>query len=140
MDELDRLLWKKAVKMLEDREGSCCSRRYPPGHVLRSRGELRDAVEPCRASFVMFFGRTCPYCAAFDPIFRQVGARYGDYANFVKADVEAFPDLAASLGIMGTPTTVSFSGGRPMYVLPGFATAPQLRAFVESTLRAVGCR
>lgn len=51
----------------------------------------------------MFFGKTCPYCQMFDPIFRQVGERYRDVANFVKADVEQFYHIAAALGVMGTP-------------------------------------
>ncbi|MEM2025514.1 MAG: thioredoxin family protein, partial [Desulfurococcaceae archaeon] len=76
----------------------------------------------------------------FDPIFRQVGERYKDLANFVKADIEEFYQLAASLGVMGTPATVAFVDGRPVELAPGFMTAPQFRSFVEGVLRYVGCR
>jgi len=82
----------------------------------------------------MFFGKTCPYCAAFDSIFRLVGERYRHMANFVKADIEEFYHIAAPLGIMATPTTVAFINGAPVEAAPGFMTALQFRTFVESVL------
>ncbi|WP_258870642.1 thioredoxin family protein [Pyrobaculum aerophilum] len=141
MDELDRLLWKKAVE-LSAREGRprCCTVGYTPGYVLRGGSQLKNAIYGCKVAFVMFFGKTCPYCQMFDPIFRQVGERYRDFANFVKADIEEFYQLAASLGIMGTPATVAFVDGRPVEVAPGFMTAPQFRAFVEAVLKYASCK
>ncbi len=91
-------------------------------------------------AFVTFFGKTCPYCRVFDPIFRHAGEKYRDLANFVKADIEEFYQLAASLGVMGTPTTVAFADGRPMGMALGFMTAPQFEQFVESVLTHAECR
>ncbi|MFN3804711.1 MAG: thioredoxin family protein [Pyrobaculum sp.] len=133
MDEIDRILWKKAVEMSSGER--CCTLNYAVGHIATSGAQLKNAIMGCRVAFVMFFGKTCPYCAAFDPIFRQVGERYRNIANFVKADIEIFYHLAASLGIMGTPSTVAFVDGQPVDMAPGFMTAPQFRAFVESILR-----
>lgn len=138
MDELDRLLWKKAVE-LSARRPSCCSVSYEAGYVVRG-SQLKNAVYGCKVAFVMFFGKTCPYCRAFDPIFRHVGEKYRDVANFVKADIEEFYQLAASLGIMGTPTTVAFVEGRPVGIAPGFMTAPQFKSFVESVLEHANCK
>ncbi|MEM1597858.1 MAG: thioredoxin family protein [Pyrobaculum sp.] len=140
MDEVDRLLWKKALDLsARGRAPRCCAVSYQPGHVVRGGPQLKNALYGCKVAFVMFFGKTCPYCQAFDPIFRQVGERYRNFANFVKADVEEFYQLAASLGIMGTPATAAFVEGRPVEVAPGFMTAPQFRAFVESVLKYAGC-
>jgi thioredoxin-like negative regulator of GroEL len=141
VDDVDRILWKKALE-LTGREGAprCCQLNYAPGHVMANEAQLRNAVMGCKVAFVMFFGKTCPYCQMFDPIFRQVGERYRDVANFVKADVEQFYHIAAALGVMGTPATVAFVEGRPVEVAPGFMTAPQFRHFVESVLAYAGCK
>jgi len=141
VDELDRLLWKKAVEFTRGTgPPKCCTVNYPPGHVLRDVAQFKNAVMGCKVAFVMFFGKTCPYCAAFDPIFRQVGERYRHMANFVKADIEEFYHIAASLDIMATPTTVAFIDGTPVEAAPGFMTAPQFRTFVESVLEYANCK
>ena len=141
MDEVDRLLWKKALELSSaERKPRCCTVSYAPGYVLRGGAQLKNALYGCKVAFIMFFGKTCPYCQMFDPIFRQVGGRYSDVANFVKADVEEFYQLAASLGVMGTPTTVAFYNGQPVDLAPGFMTAPQFRMFVESVLSRAGCK
>lgn len=139
MDDIDKLPWKKALEYTARRGEKCCMLNYQPGYVITSDAQLKKAVAGCKVTFVMFFSKTCPYCAAFDPIFRQVGERYRDYANFVKADVEMFYHLAASLGIMGTPATVAFVNGSPVDMAPGFMTALQFRAFVEAVLSGAGC-
>jgi thioredoxin 1 len=141
VDDVDRILWKKALELTgRERAPKCCQLNYAPGHVVANEAQLRNAVMGCKVAFVMFFGRACPYCHMFDPIFKQVGERYRAFANFVKADVEQFYHLAAALGVMGTPTTVAFVDGQPMEVAPGFMTAPQFKAFVESVLSYAGCR
>lgn len=141
MDEIDRLLWRKAVELSSrEKKPRCCTVNYAPGHVLRGGAQLKNALHGCKVAFIMFFGKTCPYCQMFDPIFRQVGERYGDIANFVKADVEDFYQLAASLGVMGTPTTVAFFNGQLVDSAPGFMTAPQFKTFVESVLSRAGCK
>lgn len=140
VDDIERLLWRKAVELAaRDKQPRCCTVNYVPGYVVRGT-QLKNAIYGCKVTFVMFFGKTCPYCQMFDPIFRQVGERYKDLANFVKADIEEFYQLAASLGVMGTPATAAFVDGRPVEVAPGFMTAPQFRSFVEGVLRYVGCR
>lgn len=141
MDDVDRILWKKAVELSgRGRSQRCCSVSYAPGYVVRHNEQFKKAVLGCKVAFVMFFGKTCPYCEMFDPIFRQVGEAYRDYANFVKADVEDFYMLAMSLGIMGTPATAAFIDGQAVEVVPGFMTAPQFRSFVESVLSYASCK
>ncbi|MGC8582503.1 MAG: thioredoxin family protein [Thermoproteus sp.] len=136
--ELEAILRRKALQLLSGGR-RCCSAKYPVGYVLNSVEELGEAVKSCRAAFVMFFGRTCPYCRAFDPIFRHVGAKYADLANFVKAEVERFAFTASALGVMGTPTTFAFVDGEPAEALPGFAIAPVFEQFVQRNLRSARC-
>lgn len=140
MDEIDRLLWKKAVEITSRKTQKCCLVSYTPGHVLSDVSQFKNAVMGCRVTFVMFFGKTCPYCQMFDPIFRYIGEKYREYANFVKADIEEFYNIAIRLGIMATPTTVAFLNGQPIEVAPGFMTAPQFKTFVESVLSHAGCK
>ncbi|MGC9170032.1 MAG: thioredoxin family protein [Thermoproteus sp.] len=136
--ELEAILRRKALQLLSGGR-RCCSAKYPVGYVLNSVEELGEAVKSCRAAFVMFFGRTCPYCRAFDPIFRHVGAKYADLANFVKAEVERLAFTASALGVMGTPTTFAFVDGEPAEALPGFAIAPVFEQFVQRNLRSARC-
>ncbi|MFB6491145.1 MAG: thioredoxin family protein [Thermoproteus sp. AZ2] len=140
-NELEAILRRKAKELLAASRGPlCCTTRFPVGYELKSPEELKAAVSGCRATFVMFFGRECPYCRAFDPIFRHVGAKYSELANFVKAEVERFAYTAAALGVMGTPTTIAFVGGSPQGVLPGFAIAPVFESFVAKHLGEAQCR
>lgn len=139
MDDYSRILWRK-FKEFSRGEKRCCSVSYPAGYPVVDYSQLKKAVMGCKVAFVMFFGRNCPYCSAFDPIFRQVGERYGDLANFVKADVEIFFQIAASLDVMGTPTTVAFIEGQPIDAMYGFKPMPQFIKFVETTLSKAGCR
>ncbi|MGC9118616.1 MAG: thioredoxin family protein [Thermoproteus sp.] len=136
--ELEAILRRKALQLLSGGR-RCCSAKYPVGYVLNSVEELGETVKSCRAAFVMFFGRTCPYCRAFDSIFRHVGAKYADLANFVKAEVERFAFTASALGVMGTPTTFAFVDGEPAEALPGFAIAPVFEQFVQRNLRSARC-
>ncbi|MEM1925086.1 MAG: thioredoxin family protein [Pyrobaculum sp.] len=141
MDDIDRLIWKKAIELSgRGRAPKCCTVSYMPGYVVRHNEQFKKAVSGCRVAFVMFFGKTCPYCQMFDPIFRQVGSMYRDYANFIKVDIEEFYMLAVSLGIMGTPATVAFVDGQAVEVAPGFLTAPQFKTFVESVLSFANCK
>jgi len=141
VDDVERLLWKKALEFTDrERAPRCCQLNYAAGHVVTGEGQLRNAVMGCKVAFVMFFGKTCPYCQMFDPVFKQIGERYRGVANFVKADIDQFYHIAVALGIMGTPATVAFVNGQPIEVAPGFMTAPQFRAFVESVLSYAGCK
>lgn len=137
--ELEAILRRKALQLLTSGSRRCCVARYPVGYELSGVEELGEAVKGCRVAFVMFFGRVCPYCKAFDPIFRHVGAKYADLANFVKAEVERFALTASALGVMGTPTTFAFVDGRPAEALPGFAVAPVFEQFVQRNLRDARC-
>lgn len=137
--EIEAVLRRKALELLATPRRRCCEAKFPVGHELRTAEEFKRAAAGCRTSFVMFFGRTCPYCRAFDPIFRNVGSKYADLANFVKAEVELFAYQASLLGVMGTPTTVAFAGGEAHAALPGFAIAPVFESFVLENLRSVGC-
>lgn len=139
-NELELILRKKAAELLARRgRRDCCTMRYPVAYEVQSLEELNRAVKSCRVSFVMFFGRVCPYCRAFDPIFRHVGSKYQEVANFVKAEVERFAFTAAALGIMGTPTTFAFVDGAPADALPGFAIAPVFEEFVQRHLQRARC-
>lgn len=141
MDDVDRLLRKKALEITgRGRVSKCCQLSYAPGYVVNNEAQLRNAIMGCKVSFVMFFGKTCPYCHMFDPIFKQVGERYREIANFVKADIDQFYQIAVALGIMGTPATVAFVDGQPVEVAPGFMIAPQFTAFVESVLSYARCK
>jgi len=130
VDDVERMLWRKAVEFTKDKK--CCTVYYPVGYALRSQSDLLNAIKGCKIAFVMFFGKLCPYCAAFEPIFKHIGSKYNKYANFVKADIEIFYEVAIDLGIGGTPTTVAFVEGRPADLLPGFAAAPVFEKFVRS--------
>ncbi|MEZ0249127.1 MAG: thioredoxin family protein [Thermoproteus sp.] len=135
--ELEAILKRKAVQLLSGRR--CCQVKYPIGHEVATLEELNEAVRSCKVAFVMFFGRVCPYCRAFDPIFRSVGAKYSSLANFVKAEVERFAFTASALGVVGTPTTFAFVDGRPVEALPGFAIAPVFESFVVRNLKGARC-
>jgi thioredoxin-like negative regulator of GroEL len=140
VDDIERLLRRKALELAGRGGGArCCVVSYAPGHVITSEAQFKNAVMGCRVALLMFFGRLCPLCHAFEPVFRQVGEMYRGMANFVRADIEEFYYLADALGVAGTPSVAVFIDGRPVDVVPGPVGASQLRSLVESALRHAGC-
>lgn len=64
-----------------------------------------------------FYSPGCAPCRAMSPHIERAAARHD---NIFRFDVRESLDLARSLGVMGTPTTVLIAGGQIAKIAPGF--------------------
>ncbi len=146
--ELQRILSRMAAQIasgvLEERreEGlgrRCCSLPLEGAVDATSPEEVRRALESCRVVVIMFYSPTCPYCAAFSPIFSYVADRLRGMAAFLRVNVYDMPELAASMGVRGTPTTILFVDGQPLTGFAGVLDEEQFEELVREALRRAGC-
>ncbi len=59
-----------------------------------------------------FFSTECPPCEALAPKFDAVAERFAGRVRFLKIFRQGNRDLAARLGVTGSPTLLFFEGGR----------------------------
>ena len=68
--------------------------------------ELRGSGKPV---VVDFYADWCGPCHAIAPEVEALASEVGEAATFVKIDVDANPDIASELGVMGIPTVIHFA-------------------------------
>ena len=61
-----------------------------------------------KAVVVDFYADWCGPCRAIAPEVQALAEAVGDGAVFVKLDVDAHPEVASELGILGIPTVIHF--------------------------------
>ena len=66
-----------------------------------------------------FWAEWCGPCRMMEPLLEQIAERYAGQLTVVKADVQAYPDLAARYGVMNLPTLVVFRQGEAVEHLTG---------------------
>lgn len=59
-----------------------------------------------------FFSTECPPCEALAPKYEAVAEQFAGKARFLKIFRQGNRDLAAKLGVTGSPTLVFFKAGR----------------------------
>jgi len=70
--------------------------------------EVLQAGEPV---VLDFFSTECPPCEALAPKFEAVAGQFAGKARFLKIFRQGNRDLAARLGVSGSPTLIFFKGG-----------------------------
>jgi thioredoxin 1 len=71
--------------------------------------ELQDLRASGKAVIVDLYADWCGPCRAIAPEVEALATSVGDGATFVKLDVDANPELASDLGVMGIPTVIHFA-------------------------------
>src|SRR5512133_3800897 len=63
-------------------------------------------------SVLDFFSTECPPCEALAPKFEAVAEQFAGRVRFLKIFRQGNRELAAKLGVSGSPTLIYFAGGR----------------------------
>ncbi len=81
-----------------------------------------------------FFATWCGPCKMLAPVMEQASEEYADRAEFIKADVDKNPELAARYGIMSIPLVVVFKDGVEAAKSLGYSTKSEMKQFLDENL------
>lgn len=94
---------------------------------------LKDASRPL---IVEFWHDQCLWCKRLAPVFEEVEKEYPN-ATFARLNILANEEntaLGEKYGIMGTPTTKVFCGGRPVGEIIGFKQKADFKVELDKIL------
>jgi len=81
------------------------------------------------AAVVDFYATWCGPCKMFGPIFEEVSNEKN--INFIKLDVDKYPDIARQYGVMTIPTIILFKNGQELKRYTGFMSKEQFIEFLK---------
>jgi len=80
---------------------------------------------------VDFWAAWCGPCRAMAPAFSEAARLVAPDVRLAKVDIDAAPDVAASLGIQSVPTLILFRGGQEVARRSGALTRDQIIALAR---------
>ena len=78
---------------------------------------------------VDFYADWCGPCKMFAPRFEEVSGE--EEINFIKINVDNYPDIAREYGVMSIPTIILFEGGKEIKRYTGFMSKEELVKFLN---------
>ena len=83
---------------------------------------------------VDFWAPWCAPCRMVAPELAKVATRNAGRYLIVKVNTDALPELSERFRIMSIPTMAVFAGGKEVGRTAGARPAPEIEAFIQSTL------
>ncbi len=80
----------------------------------------------------------CGPCRMLEPVIVDVATRYAGRVKVAELNAAESGEIAARLGVMGTPTVLFFRGRREVERVVGFVGERYIREIVESELLDAG--
>ena len=76
----------------------------------------------------------CKPCKSLEPILLNLGNEWGSRIILAKIDVDEYPDIAASFGVMTVPTLILFVQGEVRERLIGLSTVQKITSTINPYL------
>lgn len=102
------------------------------------KAEVLDSKE---LVVVEFWHEQCPYCRMLEPVYLELSKKYAGKLKFAKFNVYESPEnekIAATYGIMGTPTLKFFCQGRPIQDVVGMLSRDYLEQAINFAIQKHG--
>lgn len=141
LDKVAQNIFVNATNSLDDKY-KCCRTgiRRPQGMlVVHSYDEFMYAISLCKLALVLITSTYCPYCHMFRPIFAKVARIHSNKAIFIEINADHMPEVALSLNVFSTPTTVIFIDKRPVDAIVGYMPFSSFNDYVNEVLNRIGC-
>jgi len=97
----------------------------------------QEVLKSITLTVVYFWHEQCPWCSRLNPILNEIVEEYNGKIKFVKLNVLESPgnrELAASQGVMGTPTLMFFCQGRPLGQTVSYVPKEELENVLNNML------
>lgn len=87
-----------------------------------------EVVESRLPVLVDFTAVWCGPCKMLEPVVKQLALEWDGKVKIVKLDVDSSPTLAMEYQVMGVPTLMLFSDGKPQQRLSGYQPKDRILA------------
>jgi len=121
----------------ETRCGKCRTPLGTPAAPIETPGSAAFDATIAQSSLpvvVDFWAPWCGPCRMVAPELEKVASRNSGRYLIVKVNTDALPDLGERFGIRSIPTMAVFVDGREAGRTAGARPAPDIEAFIQSTL------
>ena len=85
---------------------------------------------------VEFTADWCPPCKMLAPSIHALATKYAGKLNVGMLDADDYPELVQRYGVMGLPTLILFSEGKPVQRMIGFQPKERIEAQLQPYLGA----
>ncbi len=87
--------------------------------------------DPERAVLVDFWAEWCGPCKMLSPVIERLAREYDGRMNFVKVNIDEFPEISSRYKVRSIPTTIIFRQGKAASRFTGFKPEQAFRPHLE---------
>lgn len=93
---------------------------------LENKDDFNKIIESNKEVVVDFFATWCGPCRMLGPVIEELSNELKDI-EFLKVDVDEFPEIAQSFAVMNIPTIIVFKDNKQVNKHIGFLNKNQLK-------------
>lgn len=83
---------------------------------------------------VDFTADWCPPCRMLTPILNEIASVFANQLRVGSIDVDTYPEIQERFGVMGLPTLLLFSNGKPLRRIVGYQPRQKIESQIKSYL------
>lgn len=102
--------------------------------MLQFTSESMKAENLSGLVLVDFWAPWCGPCRIAGPILEAMSEEYEGRVTFGKLNIDEYPEIAVSLGVMSIPTLILFKDGKEIDRMVGMMGKPAFQAMVDRHL------
>lgn len=96
--------------------------------------ELEQLLESGKQIVCDFWAAWCGPCRMLAPVMETLSEEFEGRAEFVKLDIDAYPEPAMKFNVMSIPNVIVFENGKVKTQSVGYAPESEMRKFFEENL------